>query len=130
MGRKITQQHSWHTERRSEKRSHLSVLVEFEIHDTIEKHSKKYKSASVNISGSGILINAVHLPAKSLARLIQQQSSLFLEIFLSAYSHPIKAEGKVVWITKDRKEEGEYGLGIKFISINKEDKTALVRYLT
>ncbi|MCK5533515.1 PilZ domain-containing protein [bacterium] len=129
MGKKITSNDSWAVERRKGKRAHLNVLVEFKICDKIGKHTKRYKSATINLSGDGILINAVHLPDNVLAHLIQQESCLAIEIFLSISSHPIKAKGKVVWITRDKKEKGDYGLGVKFISINEKDRIMLIESL-
>ncbi len=65
MARKIIEENSFEADRRKEKRIHLNILVEFEIRDRISRCAKRYKSESVNICGNGILINAIHLPAKS-----------------------------------------------------------------
>ncbi len=129
MANKINSHCSWGMNRRKGKRVSLNVFVEFKICDKIANRTKRYRSESVNISGNGILINGVHIPAKLLSHLIQQESCLVIEIFLSVSSHPIKAKGKVVWITKDNKEKGDYGLGVKFISISEKDKIMLMENL-
>lgn len=115
-------------EKRAYTRFTSGISVKFEIiRGSRTWIGRKYRSNTINVSGGGILINAVSLPAYTLADLIQQTAKLSIEIFLPE-EEPIKAMGEVVWVTRDHRSEGNYGIGVKFTKISEHDRKRFVKY--
>lgn len=115
-------------EKRSYSRFPSDISVKFEIiYGSKIWAGKKYRSNTINISGGGILINALSIPPEILADLIQQTAKLSIEVFFPT-GEPIKAIGEVVWVTRDHKREGSYGIGVKFTRISEYDQKRFIEY--
>lgn len=62
--------------------------------------------------------------------LLELGDQLELAIPLSDGEEPIRALGRVVWVTRDAKVKGNAGMGIEFVDMSTDDRQRLSHFLS
>jgi len=87
-----------------------------------------YTGNSKDLSSVGLGLEC-QLPEPSiLGGLIEGKVFVGLNIILPNRETPIKALTRLIWLEVDEKEPRKVTLGLKFVTIEKEDKDELVRF--
>ena len=111
-------------ERRQDPRYDVKFPVRFRIAEA--GGSKVFEASGKDISAGGLCMEIALSSKESVEKVYSSKGKLDMEIQVEGMGVPIKTEGSIVWIRKDKDNDI---LGIFFKNISEQHRGALASYV-
>ena len=113
-------------ERRQYPRLDVKFPVKFMISDG-KGGTRVYEAAGKDISAGGLCMEMALSSKEAAEKVYESKGRLNMEIAVEGLGMPIKTEGSIVWLRKDKDNDI---LGIFFNNISKQNREALASFVS